>query len=328
MQIGKQVNDNMETFEHAFIILHDSSIILSADSDAERVKWVQALLLITKKRRTTQPVIRYNSKSEALPVRSSSHANNHKSMCIEHHQQYSQLKTDNRSSMDDQAILNYYESIHQPSQQPQRTVVSKPSADSLPLDLHDDDKRKKHRKSFWSRRKFLNNSNMPSTTTATVTTPNLDTNIRHTLSFPFINNIEESSSSGSSACSTPMFQVFGVPLEAAIRISRVSDKYELPAIVYRCIEYLEEKNAAYEEGIYRLSGSSVQISHLRQQFCENGDVDLLGDKYVDFDVHVVAGLLKAWLRELPINVLTNELLNDFLLISGNISCGFQCKNVE
>jgi hypothetical protein len=249
-------------------------------------------------------------------------------MYIENHQQHSQLKTDNRSSIDGQAILNYYESIHQPSQQSQRTVVSKPSADSLPLNFHGDDKKKKYRKSFWSRRKFFNNSNIPSTITATTTKPILDTNIRHTLSFPFINNTEESSSSGSSACSTPMFQVFGVPLEAAIRVSRVSDKYELPAIVYRCIEYLEEKNAAYEEGIYRLSGSSVQISHLRQQFCEYGDVDMLDDKYADFDVHVVAGLLKAWLRELPISVLTNELLNDFLLISGNISSDFQCKNME
>lgn len=319
----------MEAFEHAFIILHDSPIILSADSDAERDKWVQAILLITKKRHTIiQPVIRHNSGSKALPVRSSSHVNNHKSMYIEHRQQHSQLKTDSRSSMDDQAILNYYESIHQPNQQPQRTVVSKPSADSLPLDLHDDGKRKKYRKSFWSRRKFFDNSNMTFTTTATATTPTSGTNIRQTLSSPIINNTEESSSSGSSACSTPMFQVFGVPLEAAIRVSRVSDKYELPAIVYRCIEYLEEKNAAYEEGIYRLSGSSVQISHLRQQFCEYGDVDLLDDKYVDSNVHVVAGLLKAWLRELPINILTNELLNDFLLISGNISCGFQCKNVE
>ncbi|CAO3615299.1 unnamed protein product [Mucor fragilis] len=111
-----------------------------------------------------------------------------------------------------------------------------------------------------------------------------------------------------------MFQIFGVPLEAAVRVSRISERYQLPAIVYRCIAFLEEKDAVNEEGIYRMSGSSVQISHLRQQFCEYGDVDLLDKRYADVDVHVVAGLLKAWLRELPINVLTNELLSDFMMI--------------
>lgn len=115
-----------------------------------------------------------------------------------------------------------------------------------------------------------------------------------------------------------MFQIFGVPLEAAVRVSRISERYQLPAIVYRCIAFLEEKDAVNEEGIYRMSGSSVQISHLRQQFCEYGDVDLLDKRYADVDVHVVAGLLKAWLRELPINVLTNELLSDFMMICGKL----------
>ncbi|GAN01502.1 conserved hypothetical protein [Mucor ambiguus] len=323
-QVGKQANDNVEPFQHAFVIvLASAPIILGAASDTERDKWVQALLLTTKKRRMQQqkqqqPAPRHNSESTTLPVRSSSNSNHlhhHKSMYIEHH---APLQDNTRSSMDEQTILNYYESAHQTNQPiQQRTVVLKASADSLPLDWQSDEKNKKHRKSFWSRRKFFNTtlSSSPTSTATAATLPTADTpNIRHTLSFPFINNTEETSSSGSSACSTPMFQIFGVPLEAAIRASRISERYQLPAIVYRCIAYLEEKNAVNEEGIYRLSGSSVQISNLRQQFCEYGDVDLLDKKYIDVDVHVVAGLLKAWLRELPINVLTNELLNDFLLI--------------
>lgn len=331
-QIGKQANDNMEPFEHAFVIVHESTpIILGASSDAERDKWVQALLLTTKKRRTRQQqqaqqqqqtIPRHNSEPKGLPARSSSNSNHlhhhHKSMYIEHHNV--PLQSNTRSSMDDHTILNYYESVHQSIQQ--RTVALKASADSLPLDLlqsDDNNKNKKHRKSFWSRRKFFNTT-PPLTTATTITTAAAAdvadaSHIRHTLSFPFINSTtDETSSSGSSACSTPMFRIFGVPLEASIRVSRISERYQLPAIVYRCIAYLEENNAVHEEGIYRLSGSSVQINYLRQQFCEYGDVDLLDKKYMDIDVHVVAGLLKAWLRELPINVLTNELLNDFLLI--------------
>ncbi|KAI9489829.1 hypothetical protein BDB00DRAFT_931672 [Zychaea mexicana] len=106
-------------------------------------------------------------------------------------------------------------------------------------------------------------------------------------------------------------QVFGIPLEDAIKVAKVSDQYELPAIVYRCIDYLEAKNAIQEEGIYRLSGSAVKIRNLKSKFNEEGDVDLLavGEHH---DIHAVSGLLKLWLRELPGNVLTTELLKEFL----------------
>ncbi|RCH81982.1 hypothetical protein CU098_004174, partial [Rhizopus stolonifer] len=109
----------------------------------------------------------------------------------------------------------------------------------------------------------------------------------------------------------PSKQVFGVPLEEAVRISRVSEGYELPAVVYRCIEYLDAMNAVMEEGIYRLSGSNSTQKALRERFNQEGDVNLMATKD-DYDVHVVAGLLKMWLRELPTSVLTREHRIDFL----------------
>jgi hypothetical protein len=36
--------------------------------------------------------------------------------------------------------------------------------------------------------------------------------------------------------------VFGVTLEKAITASRITDSFELPAVIYRCIEYLEGKD--------------------------------------------------------------------------------------
>jgi len=36
-------------------------------------------------------------------------------------------------------------------------------------------------------------------------------------------------------------QVFGIPLEDAIAIAKVKENYELPAILFRCIEYLDAK---------------------------------------------------------------------------------------
>jgi hypothetical protein len=40
----------------------------------------------------------------------------------------------------------------------------------------------------------------------------------------------------------------------------------LPAVVFRCIQYLEAKNADEEEGIYRLSGSSAMVKTLKDRF--------------------------------------------------------------
>ncbi|KAJ3041005.1 hypothetical protein HDV00_010078 [Rhizophlyctis rosea] len=109
-------------------------------------------------------------------------------------------------------------------------------------------------------------------------------------------------------------KVFGVPLDVAVAVSRVKEGYELPAVVYRCIEYLDAKKAADEEGIYRLSGSTTTIQALRERFNNEGDVDLLGSGMY-YDVHAIAGLLKMYLRELPSPILTKELRDDFLRIT-------------
>ncbi|BFZ63358.1 Rho GTPase activating protein [Saitoella coloradoensis] len=132
-------------------------------------------------------------------------------------------------------------------------------------------------------------------------------------------------SSDASTNSTPPAQrrgghgpVFGVTLEEAIAVSRpVRDVVLLPNVVYRCIEYLEAKNAVLEEGIYRLSGSSSVVKMLKDKFDKEGDAELLGAKEM-YDVHAVAGLLKLYLRELPVSVLTRELHVEFLQVIGEV----------
>lgn len=57
--------------------------------------------------------------------------------------------------------------------------------------------------------------------------------------------------------------MFGVTLEEALDVSQIAG---LPAIVFRCIEYLESMKADQEEGIYRLSGSSAVIKNLKDKF--------------------------------------------------------------
>lgn len=114
----------------------------------------------------------------------------------------------------------------------------------------------------------------------------------------------------------PVRPVFGIPLAEAVQYcGPIGVDVELPAVVYRCIEYLHSKGAALEEGIFRLSGSNVVIKALKERFNNEGDVDFIGgDQY--YDVHAVASLFKQYLRELPTTVLTRELHLDFLRVLG------------
>lgn len=106
--------------------------------------------------------------------------------------------------------------------------------------------------------------------------------------------------------------VFGVPLIEAVEVSRPAGvTTELPAVVYRCIEYLTVKNAISEEGIFRLSGSNTIIKSLKDRFNTEGDIDLVADETY-YDIHAVASLLKMYLRELPASILTRELHLEFL----------------
>ncbi|KAJ3007872.1 hypothetical protein NUW54_g3377 [Trametes sanguinea] len=104
--------------------------------------------------------------------------------------------------------------------------------------------------------------------------------------------------------------VFGVSLEDSLDVAQIAS---LPAIVFRCIQYLEVKKAEQEEGIYRLSGSTAVIKSLKDRFNAEGDVDLLAsDEY--WDPHAIAGLLKTFLRELPASILTRDLHLRFLSV--------------
>lgn len=108
--------------------------------------------------------------------------------------------------------------------------------------------------------------------------------------------------------------VFAIPLNESIAVASVAG---LPAIVFRCIEWLEAKHAEEEEGVYRLSGSSAVIKGLKDRFDSEGDVNLL---QLDerWDPHAIAGLLKSFLRELPTSLLTRELHPRFLAVMGEL----------
>lgn len=113
----------------------------------------------------------------------------------------------------------------------------------------------------------------------------------------------------------PVRQVFGAPLVEAVRFNGPAGvNVPLPAVVYRCIQYLDVKNAILEEGIFRLSGSNVVIKQLRERFNTESDVNLVTDETY-YDIHAVASLLKLYLRELPTTILTRDLHMQFLAVT-------------
>lgn len=96
--------------------------------------------------------------------------------------------------------------------------------------------------------------------------------------------------------------VFGAPL-----VSLVNDECRIPLVVEQLITKIELKGL-YTEGIYRKSARLTSIEELKQQFdAHRVDIDL--DQY---SVHVLAGTLKLFFREMTEPLMTYELYDDFL----------------
>lgn len=113
----------------------------------------------------------------------------------------------------------------------------------------------------------------------------------------------------------PVRRVFGAPLSEAVRFNSPRDvRVPLPAVVYRCIQYLDARGALVEEGIFRLSGSNVVIKQLKERFDNEGDINLLEDEQYH-DIHAIASMLKAYLRELPTSILTRDLHLEFVAVT-------------
>ncbi|KAI8142677.1 hypothetical protein BJV82DRAFT_713799 [Fennellomyces sp. T-0311] len=283
-QIGKQkAPENPKEspdFKHGLIILEPKKSapgglarhVLCADNDDERDAWVAAMTQHIDQEAVANRLEQSNKKAK-------------KSGKIS--------KDDIKPVTDDRSRRSSLDPSDPNAQNKYLENLLMGSSDSL--HSNDDDSTKKEkgqRKAFWSKKMFAGNGHQ-SGQRADKNKPTGDWRKDQAVDSPGPN------------------QVFGIPLEDAIKVAKVTDQYELPAIVYRCIDYLEAKNAIQEEGIYRLSGSAVKIRNLKSKFNEEGDVDLLasGEHY---DIHAVSGLLKMWLRELPGNVLTTELLKEFL----------------
>ncbi|KAH7927497.1 RhoGAP-domain-containing protein [Leucogyrophana mollusca] len=92
--------------------------------------------------------------------------------------------------------------------------------------------------------------------------------------------------------------------------SAVLESRQLPALVVRCAQHIRTWGVQ-ELGLFRVSGRSSHVARLRAEFDTGADYDIAQCNPGDLDPHAVASVFKAYLRELPEPILTNELTRFF-----------------
>ncbi|KAL6441452.1 hypothetical protein ACFW04_003569 [Cataglyphis niger] len=98
-------------------------------------------------------------------------------------------------------------------------------------------------------------------------------------------------------------KVFGVPLH---KLDCGDGK--VPLVVDRLITTIE-MHGLYTEGIYRKSGVSSKVRELKMKMDE-GDLEKVD--FENYQVHVLAAVLKSFFRDMPEPLLTYEYYDDFL----------------
>jgi len=108
---------------------------------------------------------------------------------------------------------------------------------------------------------------------------------------------------------TKDLRVFEVPLAKAME----NQEGYIPNIVLKTVDYLTER-AMEMEGIFRKSGSMINVDKYRELFDEGKDPDLTECG----DAHTIASLLKLYLRTLPEPLMTTDLFQDFVQVEFNL----------
>ncbi|KAL4910790.1 hypothetical protein BDW74DRAFT_2652 [Aspergillus multicolor] len=107
--------------------------------------------------------------------------------------------------------------------------------------------------------------------------------------------------------------VINLPLIEQARRTRIAKRLEdcrdktefwMPALPYRCIDYLNFKGCE-EEGLYRVPGSGKEVKHWQRRFDTELDVSLFDEPDL-YDINTIGSMFKAWLRELPDELFPKE----------------------
>ncbi|KKY28090.1 putative rho gtpase activator [Phaeomoniella chlamydospora] len=110
--------------------------------------------------------------------------------------------------------------------------------------------------------------------------------------------------------------VINLPLVKQTRRTRIARRLELskdktefwmPALPWRCIDYLN-MNGCEEEGLYRIPGSGKEVRHWQRRFDMEHDINLFDEPEL-YDINIIGSMFKAWLRDLPDEILPKHTQN-------------------
>lgn len=86
-------------------------------------------------------------------------------------------------------------------------------------------------------------------------------------------------------------------------------KGNLPVPVYDVIHFFKDNPLYYNtEGLFRIPGQTNAVNELKHKYDEGESVDL--SKY---EIHAIAAMFKAYFRELPDSLVTEESTDLFLV---------------
>ncbi|KAF3481819.1 Rho GTPase activator Bem2 [Arthroderma uncinatum] len=87
----------------------------------------------------------------------------------------------------------------------------------------------------------------------------------------------------------------------SLRNSKDKTEFWMPALPWRCIDYLNFKGCE-EEGLYRVPGSGKEVKHWQRRFDTELDINLFDEPDL-YDINTIGSMFKAWLRCLPDEIL-------------------------
>lgn len=95
--------------------------------------------------------------------------------------------------------------------------------------------------------------------------------------------------------------IFGADLTTMVTLHNDG----IPFVVRKCVKEIEGRGL-HQEGIYRVSGFADEIETLKLQLDKNGDATDMSEKAYN-NINVIAGILKLYLRLLPVPLITLSL---------------------
>lgn len=122
------------------------------------------------------------------------------------------------------------------------------------------------------------------------------------------NKVTNQSNDNAKYAPVPTSGLFGVPLTSLCCME--DNTVKIPVKIEQLITKIE-MHGLYTEGLYRKSGVNSKIKELKMKMSESkGEID-----YELYNVHVLANVLKSFLREMPEPLLTFDRYDDFLRAS-------------